>query len=81
MRARGVAEELLQKNTAAQTALDDAQAQLFEESARQRAAAEDRALFAEQMIGIVSHDLRNPLSVVSLSGHVIGHGCARRSTA
>lgn len=25
---------------------------------------QDRALFAEQMIGIVSHDLRNPLSVV-----------------
>jgi sigma-B regulation protein RsbU (phosphoserine phosphatase) len=27
----------------------------------------DRVLFAEQMIGIVSHDLRNPLSVVMLS--------------
>lgn len=26
--------------------------------------AKDRALFAEQMIGIVSHDLRNPLSVI-----------------
>ncbi|MET0383594.1 MAG: PAS domain-containing sensor histidine kinase [Burkholderiaceae bacterium] len=74
VRARGVAEQLLQKNTEAQAALGDAQAQLFEESARQRAAAEDRALFAEQMMGIVSHDLRNPLSVVSLSGHVIGRG-------
>lgn len=29
-----------------------------------RAAAEDRALLAEQMIGIVSHDLRNPLTTV-----------------
>jgi sigma-B regulation protein RsbU (phosphoserine phosphatase) len=28
---------------------------------------QDRTLFAEQMIGIVSHDLRNPLSVVLLS--------------
>ena len=31
----------------------------------------DRALFAEQMIGIVSHDLRNPLSVVMLSTEVL----------
>ena len=29
-----------------------------------REAAEDRALFAEQMVGIVSHDLRNPLSAI-----------------
>ena len=29
-------------------------------------AMEDRALFAEQMIGIVSHDLRNPLTVISM---------------
>jgi sigma-B regulation protein RsbU (phosphoserine phosphatase) len=27
--------------------------------------ARDRALFAEQMVGIVSHDLRNPLSAIS----------------
>ncbi|MDO9420311.1 MAG: PAS domain S-box protein [Herminiimonas sp.] len=37
------------------------------DQARRSAEAEDRALFAEQMIGIVSHDLRNPLSVI-LSG-------------
>ncbi|HEY5921240.1 MAG TPA: histidine kinase dimerization/phospho-acceptor domain-containing protein, partial [Kofleriaceae bacterium] len=30
------------------------------------AAAKDRALFAEQMIGIVSHDLRNPLGTVQM---------------
>jgi sigma-B regulation protein RsbU (phosphoserine phosphatase) len=29
-----------------------------------RAAAEDRALFSEQMIGIVSHDLKNPLQAI-----------------
>jgi phosphoserine phosphatase RsbU/P len=34
------------------------------ELSAQRAAAEDRALLAEQMIGIVSHDLRNPLSAI-----------------
>jgi phosphoserine phosphatase RsbU/P len=31
----------------------------------------DRTLFAEQMIGIVSHDLRNPLSVVMLSTQLL----------
>lgn len=30
------------------------------------AQAKDRALFAEQMIGIVSHDLRNPLSAITM---------------
>jgi sigma-B regulation protein RsbU (phosphoserine phosphatase) len=37
---------------------------LIEEAARLQAEATDRALFAEQMVGIVSHDLRNPLSAV-----------------
>ncbi|WP_460423243.1 sensor histidine kinase [Pseudomonas sp. ZL2] len=35
------------------------------------AAAEDRALFAEQMIGIVSHDLRNPLSAIRMAAEVL----------
>jgi len=39
--------------------------QRVEHEAR-RAAAEDRALFAEQLIGIVSHDLRTPLSTIAL---------------
>lgn len=33
---------------------------------RLQAETKDRALFAEQMIGIVSHDLRNPLSAVGM---------------
>ena len=37
----------------------------------QRAAAEDRALFAEQMVGIVSHDLRNPLSTIGMGAEVL----------
>ena len=37
----------------------------------QRVAAEDRALFAEQMIGIVSHDLRNPLSTIRMGTQVL----------
>ena len=44
------------------------------ELARQRADAEDRALFAEQMIGIVSHDLRNPLSTIRVGAQVLELG-------
>ena len=34
----------------------------------------DRALFAEQMVGIVSHDLRNPLLAAQLSATALQHG-------
>jgi len=44
------------------------------ELAQQRARAEDRALFAEQMIGIVSHDLRNPLSTIRVGSQVLELG-------
>ena len=81
VRARGVAEELLATNLSAQKALADMQARMVEESTLQRAAAEDRAVFAEQMMGIVSHDLRNPLSVISLSGHVIKRGALDKMQA
>ncbi|MEJ8859386.1 ATP-binding protein [Variovorax robiniae] len=43
------------------------------ESTRERARAEDRALFAEQMVGIVSHDLRNPLSAILMGAKVLSH--------
>lgn len=33
--------------------------------------ATDRALFAEQMIGIVSHDLRNPLSTIAMGTTIL----------
>ena len=39
-----------------------------------RAAAEDRALLAEQMVGIVSHDLRNPLSAILMGTTLLGKG-------
>jgi sigma-B regulation protein RsbU (phosphoserine phosphatase) len=45
--------------------------ELLVEVKRQRALAEDRALFAEQMVGIVSHDLRNPLSVIRMSAAIL----------
>lgn len=36
--------------------------------------ARDRALFAEQMIGIVSHDLRNPLSSILMATALLAGG-------
>lgn len=39
---------------------------LVAEARQLHADAEDRALFAEQLVGIVSHDLRNPLSSVQM---------------
>ena len=66
--ARRRAEELLAKEQEAQRALLTAHA----ERDRQRAVAEDRALFGGQMMAIVSHDLRNPLSVIRMSAQLIG---------
>ena len=39
-----------------------------------RAQAEDRALFAEQLVGVVSHDIRNPLSVIHMSTVLLERG-------
>jgi len=44
------------------------------ELSRQREEAEDRALFAEQMVGIVSHDLRNPLGAIQMSATLLARG-------
>jgi len=68
--ARRRAEELLRQQQDVQRALTESQAELD----RQRGRAEDRALFAEQMIGIVSHDLRNPLSAINLSAYILARG-------
>jgi sigma-B regulation protein RsbU (phosphoserine phosphatase) len=62
LHARKRAEELLERHQRAEQALSLAQGQLRQAIA----AAEDRALFAEQMVGIVSHDLRNPLSTIQM---------------
>lgn len=68
--ARRRAEDLLRQAQQAQQELASAQEQLR----REREQAEDRALFAEQMIGIVSHDLRNPLSAIQMSVNVLNRG-------
>lgn len=44
------------------------------EATRHQAEAKDRALFAEQMIGIVSHDLRNPLSAITMATALLLNG-------
>jgi sigma-B regulation protein RsbU (phosphoserine phosphatase) len=49
------------------------------ETYRLREAAEDRAAFAEQMVGIVSHDLRNPLQAVATATQVLNKGAGRLS--
>lgn len=38
---------------------------------RQELEAQHRAVFAEQLVGIVSHDLRNPLNAISLAAQVL----------
>src|SRR5688500_12882441 len=45
---------------------------LVAEATRLQAEAKDRAVFAEQMIGIVSHDLRNPLSAIVTAAALLG---------
>jgi sigma-B regulation protein RsbU (phosphoserine phosphatase) len=45
-----------------------------QELLRLRDEAKDRALFAEQMIGIVSHDLRNPLSTIGMASELLAGG-------
>jgi len=48
--------------------------ELVSEATRLQAETNDRALLAEQMIGIVSHDLRNPLSTISIAAATLAAG-------
>jgi len=61
--ARKHAEELLWEKTVAESALHQIKGELsiaYEESQR-------RALFAEQMVAIASHDLKNPLTAIKMA--------------
>jgi sigma-B regulation protein RsbU (phosphoserine phosphatase) len=51
--------------------------ELVEQATAHQEEAKDRALFAEQMVGIVSHDLRNPLSTIQMGTHVLTRGETR----
>ncbi|VVN31811.1 Adaptive-response sensory-kinase SasA [Pseudomonas fluorescens] len=67
VRARKIAEDLLREKTEAETALQQAQTQLnlaYEKSQR-------RATFAEQMVAIVSHDLKNPLTAIKMAAQML----------
>lgn len=46
------------------------------EHSRERALALDRAQFAEQMVGIVSHDLRNPLSTIKMAADLLARNAS-----
>lgn len=68
IRARRQAEELLESERRIKEDLARTQQQLK----WAHDAAQDRVLLAEQMVGIVSHDLRNPLAVVQLTAALLG---------
>jgi phosphoserine phosphatase RsbU/P len=48
--------------------------ELVAETRRLHDEATDRAVLAEQMIGIVSHDLRNPISTIQTAAAMLGRG-------
>jgi phosphoserine phosphatase RsbU/P len=62
-------ELLLERKRAESLAADNARGQ--EELTAERARAEERAVFAEKLVGMVSHDIRNPLSVVHMSAALL----------
>jgi sigma-B regulation protein RsbU (phosphoserine phosphatase) len=65
--ARKAAENLLQEKTEAEAALRQMQAELR----KAYELSERRASFAEQMVAIVSHDLKNPLSAIMMASEML----------
>lgn len=68
--ARKHAEQLLKEKTVAESALRQAKVDLniaYEKSQR-------RALFAEQMVAIASHDLKNPLTAIRMATDMLVRG-------
>lgn len=65
-------ELLLQRQRLEQLAAQHARAQQDLDAARSE--AEVRAQFAEQLVGMVSHDIRNPLSVIHMSTMLLERG-------
>ena len=72
-------ELLLQRQRAEELASQHARDQ--QELAAAQAQAEDRALFAEQLVGMVSHDIRNPLSVIHMSAILLERGISGEQQA
>ncbi|MGG5291383.1 ATP-binding protein [Pseudomonas shirazensis] len=67
--ARQRAEELLAQKIAAEAALQEAKAELAEAFDK----AQRRAAFAEQMVAIASHDLKNPMMAIKMATHMLEH--------
>ncbi|VVP47803.1 Adaptive-response sensory-kinase SasA [Pseudomonas fluorescens] len=67
LKARKAAEELLAEKMAAEAALLQAQERLNEAHEK----AQRRAVFAEQMVAIVSHDLKNPLTAIKMASEIL----------
>lgn len=70
LNARKLAEALLQEKTDTELALQHAQAELHEAYA----ISQSRARFAEQMVAIVSHDLKNPLTAIRMASDILARG-------
>jgi len=68
--ARQRAEQLLWEKTSAEAALQQAKVELdlaYEKS-------QQRAFFAEQMVAIASHDLKNPLTAIKMATDLLARG-------
>ncbi len=72
-------ELLLQRRRLEELAAQHARDQ--EELNAARGQAEDRAQFAEQLVGVVSHDIRNPLSVIHMSALLLERGVSPEQQA
>jgi len=70
LNARKLAEALLHEKTDTELALQHAQAELHEAYA----ISQSRARFAEQMVAIVSHDLKNPLTAIRMASDFLARG-------
>jgi sigma-B regulation protein RsbU (phosphoserine phosphatase) len=67
LKARKVAERLLAEKSDAERALNEAQEKLKAAYLK----AQQRATFAEQMVAIVSHDLKNPLTAIKMATQML----------
>jgi sigma-B regulation protein RsbU (phosphoserine phosphatase) len=70
LRARKAAEQALQEKTRAEAALLEAQRELN----RAYTATHERAVFAEQMVAIASHDLKAPLTAIGVGSELLNRG-------
>lgn len=68
--ARRRAEALLTQKTAAEAALKEAEGEL----AAAYKDAQRRAAFAEQMVAVASHDLKNPLTAIRMAAQLLERG-------